>query len=150
MMSIDAGAIGAEPENACRRLTDDRGSGLVAAITSLFAFTFVGLVWLAQDVDRAVSNESAAQSIAFQAARSGAQATDVGSLRAGEVVIDPARAHQAAASTAARLFDSYGVDGAVVRCVVDAGGTKVTVEIAIHDAGRTARGVGIVTAERTE
>ena len=56
---------------AARRWQGDRGSGLVTGITLIFAFTFLGLVWLARDVDRSVSNRSTAQSIAFQAARSG-------------------------------------------------------------------------------
>ncbi len=53
-------------------VTDERGAGLVVGIALMFAFTFLGLVWLARDVDRAVSNRSAAQAIAFQSARSGA------------------------------------------------------------------------------
>ena len=47
----------------------ENGSGLVAGIALIFAFTFLGLVWLARDVDRGVSNRSAAQSIAIQTAR---------------------------------------------------------------------------------
>ena len=65
------------------RLGGDRGSGLVAGIVLIFAFTFLGMVWLAHHVDRGVSNRSAAQSIAFQSARAGAQQVDVDSLRNG-------------------------------------------------------------------
>lgn len=140
---VDAGRIASRGQG-------ERGSGLVVAITSLFAFTFLGLVWLAHDVDRAVSNESAAQSIAFQAARAAAQSTDVSSLRSGAVAIDPELARQAASVAAERLFDSYRVDGALVRCDVSADGSKVTVEVTITDTGVTTRGVGIVSAERTE
>jgi hypothetical protein len=83
------------------RLGGDRGSGFVAGIALIFAFTFLGLVWLARDVDRSVSNRSTAQSIAFQAARSGAQAALVPGLRTGEdVAIDKAGARSAAISTA--------------------------------------------------
>ena len=46
------------------RLATERGSGLVAGLALIFAFTFLGLVWLARDVDRSVSNRTAAQSIA--------------------------------------------------------------------------------------
>ena len=59
---------------------------MVAGIALIFAFTFLGLVWLARDVDRGVSNRSAAQSIAFQAARSGAQATSISGLRGPDAV----------------------------------------------------------------
>ena len=58
-----------DPSEELRRGRDDRGSGLVTGIVLIFAFTFLGLVWLARDVDRGVSNRSAAQSIAFQSAR---------------------------------------------------------------------------------
>ncbi len=91
----------------------DRGAGLVAGIALIFAFTFLGLVWLARDVDRGVSNRSAAQSIAFQAARSGAQSAAVTDLRSGSTLIDPAAATSAATATAGALFASYGVDGSV-------------------------------------
>jgi hypothetical protein len=46
---------------------------MATSLVLLFTFTAGGVVWLARDVDRAISNRAAAQSIAFQAARSGAQ-----------------------------------------------------------------------------
>ena len=70
-----------------RRIRGELGAGLVAGIALIFAFTFLGLVWLARDVDRGVSNRSAAQSIAFQAARSGAQSAAAAELRSGVAVI---------------------------------------------------------------
>lgn len=128
------------------RCRGQRGSGLVAGIALIFAFTFLGLVWLARDVDRGVSNRSAAQSIAFQAARSGAQAAAVTDLRTGAAVIDPDRARRAATTTAAGLFASYGLDGSVT-------GVEVTVEsvsvlVAVVDGGVTVTGAGTVRAER--
>lgn len=114
----------------------------------MFSFTFGALVWLAHDVDRAVSNESAAQSIAFQAARTGAQAAVVTDLRSGVVSVDPGRACADAARAAGQLFDSYGVDGTVTKCRVDGESRRVTVEVSIDDGGRRVRGVGVVTAER--
>jgi len=126
----------------------DNGSGTVAAITLVFAFTFLGLVWLARDVDRSVSNRSAAQSIAFQAARSGAQAADVTALRTGETsAIQPGPARAAARRTAAALFASYGVSGAVT--AIDVQRDRVTVRVTITDSGRTVTGAGTVRAERT-
>lgn len=131
-----------------RRLRGADGSGMVAAVTLLFAFTFLGLVWLARDVDRGVSNRSAAQSIAFQAARSGAQATSIGAIRggAGVTAVDPVEARQRATATAGALFASYGVDGAIRAIEVD--GDAVSVSVEIVDGGITVTGSGTVRAER--
>ncbi len=128
------------------RLRGERGSGLVAGIALMFAFTFLGLVWLARDVDRGVSNRSAAQSIAFQAARSGAQSARVTDLRTGITLVDANAATQAATSTAGALFTSYGVDGRVTS--VDVVADSVSVSVTITDGGRTVTGAGTVRAER--
>jgi len=137
-----------EPEGATgrRRCRSNHGSGLVVGIVLIFAFTFLGLVWLARDVDRGVSNRSAAQSIAFQAARSGAQATAVADLRSGVAVIDAAAASRVATSTAGALFASYGVEGAVTSIEVVA--DSVSVSVTITDDGRVVTGSGTVRAER--
>jgi Tfp pilus assembly protein PilX len=124
----------------------DRGAGLVTGIALIFAFTFLGLVWLARDVDRGVSNRSAAQSIAFQAARSGAQSAATSELRSGVVVIDPTVAAGAATATAGALFASYGVDGRVTS--IDVAADSVSVTVTIVDDGRTVTGAGTVRAER--
>ena len=128
------------------RLKGELGSGLVAGIALMFAFTFLGLVWLARDVDRGVSNRSAAQSIAFQAARSGAQAAGVTDLRTGLALIDPDAAIQAASSTAGALFASYDVDGRVTS--VEVAADSVSVSVTIIDGGVTVTGAGTVRAER--
>jgi hypothetical protein len=130
------------------RLREEHGAGLVAGIVLIFAFTFLGLVWLARDVDRGVSNRSAAQSIAFQAARSGAQATSVGALRETErsIAVDEAAARAAVTTTAQRLFASYGLDGSVSSIAVTADTVSVTVTIV--DSGVTVTGAGTVRAER--
>ena len=124
----------------------ERGAGLVAGIALIFAFTFLGLVWLARDVDRGVSNRSAAQSIAFQAARSGAQSAAVTDLRSGVARIDPAAASSAATATARALFTSYGVDGTVTS--VEIAADSVSVTVSITDDGLTVTGAGTVRAER--
>jgi Tfp pilus assembly protein PilX len=134
-------------ERAGRRGAGDHGAGLVAGLALIFAFTFLGLVWLARDVDRGVSNRSAAQSIAFQAARSAAQSTALAELRSGVAIVDPDAARLAAASTAEQLFSSYDVDGTVVS--VDVDGDRVSVTVTITDGGRTVTGAGTVRAERT-
>ena len=130
-----------------RRLTGERGAGLVAGLTLIFALTFLGLVWLARDVDRSVSNRTAAQSIAFQAARSGAQELSVASLRSGQgVTIDDPAAQSAVQRTASQLFRSYGVKGVVERVHVD--GDEISVMVWITDSGRTVTGIATVRAER--
>jgi Tfp pilus assembly protein PilX len=130
------------------RCRGDQGSGLVTGIVLIFAFTFLGLVWLARDVDRGISNRSAAQSIAFQAARSGAQQSNIGEVRgdAEAATVDPAAARSAATRTAEALFDSYDVDGAVTSIeIVD---NVVSVSVRIVDGGITVTGAATVRAER--
>ncbi len=130
-----------------KRLAGDGGAGLVAGLTLIFALTFLGLVWLARDVDRSVSNRTAAQSIAFQAARSGAQELSVPSLRAGDgVSIDDPAAQSAVQRTARQLFESYAVHGAVEHVHVD--GDQISVTVWITDSGRTVTGIATVRAER--
>lgn len=129
------------------RLAGDRGSGLVAGIALLFAFTFLGLVWVARDVDRGISNQSAASSIAFQAARSGAQAARVDDLRRGDLDgLDPDAARAAATATASQLFASYRVAGSVTSIDVDLANSKVTVTVTIIDGSKTVTGVGAAEA----
>jgi hypothetical protein len=133
---------------AAERCRHERGSGLVAGIALIFAFTFLALVWLARDVDRGVSNRSAAQSIAFQAARSGAQAISISELRVsnGVPLIDEGAARSAALRTAATLFASYELTGTVESVVVTADSVAVTVEVT--DAGVTVTGAGTARSER--
>ena len=105
------------------------------------------VIWLSRDVNRRVSNRSAAQSIAFQAARSGAQQVSVGSLRGGgtlEIVIDEPAARLQAATVAVTLFDAFGVEGSVERVTVV--GDTVTVEVTVSDPAGDATGVGSAQA----
>lgn len=126
---------------------EDRGAGLVAGIAFIFAFTFLGLVWVARDVDRGISNQSAASSIAFQAARSGAQAALVDDVRGGDLTaLDPGAARAAASATAAQLIAGYGVDGSVTTIHVDSSVGKVTVTVTIVDGSKTVIGVGAAEA----
>jgi Tfp pilus assembly protein PilX len=146
---IDTGPPVDDATGCAQRCEGDRGSGMVTGIALIFAFTFLGLVWLARDVDRGVSNQSAAQSIAFQAARSGAQAAQVDRVRSGEfTTLDVDKARLAANDIAVRLFASYGVNGAVDSVEVDVLGGKVTVTVRIVDGSKTVTGVGTVRAEQ--
>lgn len=119
---------------------------MVTGLVLIFAFTAGAVVWLARDVNRSVGNRSAAQSIAFQAARSGAQQIEPQSLRDGAApVIDQQRADAAARQTAGELFDGYGVDGEVVRVVVE--GDTVEVGIRLDDPAGAVTGVASARAE---
>lgn len=106
---------------------------MVAALVLLFAFTAGGVIWLSRDVNRVVTNRSAAQSIAFQSARAGAQQVEVGSLRGGEsseVVIDEDRAREAGRRISEEMFDAYGVSGSASMTIR---GDTVTVTVTIDD-----------------
>lgn len=133
-----------------RRCRGDRGMAMVTGLVLLFAFTAGGVIWLSRDVNRVVGNRSAAQSIAFQAARSGAQEVEVGSLRDGvdrsTVVVDPARARAAARATAEELFDDYGVDGVVVAVQLPEA-DLVSVEVRIDDPTGDVTGLASARAE---
>jgi hypothetical protein len=120
---------------------------MVTGLVLLFAFTAGGVIWLARDTNRAVSNRTTAQSIAFQAARSGAQRVGVESLRQGaEVLVDDDAARRAAESTAADLFSGYGLDGDVLRVTVVPPDT-VEVEVRISDPAGDVMGVAAARAE---
>jgi hypothetical protein len=131
-----------------KRLSGERGSAMVTGLVLMFAFTAGSIVWLARDVDRMVSNRASAQSIAFQAARAGAQQLDVGRLRAGTgsgVAIDERAAHEAVSRTASQLLDAYGLDGVVG--TVSVTDDRVTVTVMVGDGGRSVTGTGSARAE---
>lgn len=107
-----------------RRLRGDRGQAFVVALVVLFTFTGAAAVWLARDVNQRVSDRSALQSVAFQAARSGAQQIDLASLRDGTtdgVVIDDGAAREAASDTAERLAAQYGLEARIIAQGYDGG-----------------------------
>lgn len=132
---------------APRRFAGDQGSGLVAGIAFMFAFTFLGLVWMAGTADRGISNQSAATSIAFQAARSGAQAALVDEVRDGNPdQLDVGAARAAARTTATALLAEYGVSGGVQSILIDTESSTVTVAVSITDGSRTVTGTGAARA----
>jgi Tfp pilus assembly protein PilX len=127
-----------------RRCRGDRGMAMVTGLVLLFAFTAGGMIWLARDVNRSVSNRSAAQSIAFQAARSAAQQVGITSLREGaEVRVDSELAQRIAQTTADELFSGYDVDGRVARVTVV---PPDTVEVEVHISDPAGNVVGIASA----
>jgi hypothetical protein len=120
---------------------------MVTGLVLLFAFTAGGVIWLARDANRSVSNRTAAQSIAFQAARSAAQQVGVASLRAGAMVqLDGQSARHAAEAAAADLFAGYDIDGRVVRVTVLPPDT-VEVEVRVSDPAGDVTGVAAARAE---
>lgn len=117
-------------ERRARRLRGDRGSALAVSLVLIFAFTSVGVILLAREYDERITTRAVAQSIAFQAARSGAQQVAVGSLRGGDVELDVAAAQREARSTARDLLADHGERGTVEVTVV---GDRVTVVVEITD-----------------
>jgi hypothetical protein len=125
---------------------------MITGLVLIFVFTAGGVIWLARDVNRVVGNRTVAQSIAFQAARSGAQQVDTDDVRDTSggvvVVVDPTRAAQEARATATLLFNDYDVDGRVISVSVPRGDPDlVVVEVEIRDPTRNVRGVGSARAE---
>ena len=128
----------------------ERGSAMVTGVVLMFAFTAGAIIWLSRDVDRAVSDRASAQSIAFQAARSGAQQIDLDALRrrpGAPIEVDPGLARPAVASTAERLLDAYDLDGRIT--AVDVVADRVTVTLEIESAGRVVTGTGSARAQGT-
>ena len=104
---------------------DQRGSGYIAAFLVLFGvLTFAG-VGVLVDSARIVSAERQASSAAFQGARAGAQAINVGSGRRGGATIDPIAARAAALDAASGLL--AGTDAHVQNVVVTADEVVVTI-----------------------
>lgn len=131
-----------------KRGAGERGSAMVTGLVLMFAFTAGAVVWLARDVDRSIANRASAQSIAFQAARSGAQQVDLSRLRSGDgtsIVIDEQAAHEAVSRTAGALLEAYGLVGSVASVAVT--DDRVTVSVTVQDGGRTVTGTGSARAE---
>ncbi len=126
-----------------RRCRGDRGTAFVAALVIMFTVTGVAAIWLARDVNQRVSDRSALQSVAFQAARAGAQQLDVADLRgggSGALLIDETAARAAARSVAQRLANSYGLDVQVVS--QDFGGDRATWTVTLAGLDQSENVVG--------
>lgn len=129
-----------------RRGRGDRGTAFVAALVVMFTVTGVAAIWLARDVNERVSDRSALQSVAFQAARAGAQQLVVSDLRdtgSSDLVIDESSARSAARNAAFRLAESYDLD---LRIVSQGYGDDVatwTVTVAVTDDGENVTGADL-------
>jgi hypothetical protein len=132
------------------RFAGERGTSMVAALVLLFTFTAGAIIWLGRDVSQSVALRSTAQSIAFQAARAGAQEVVVTGLRDGSdptVALDPEAAEHTARRRANEMFSAYAVVGVVVDVLVDAD-DNITVSVRLDGpAGRNATGVGTAHPE---
>ena len=118
----------------------DAGSAMVASVVVMFSLTGGAILWLTWNVDRAINTTSDANAIAFQAARSAAQAIDPASLRTATPLIDPAGAQQHATATVDTLTTTNAAMGKVLTVTVH--GNRVTVTIALTENGRTVTGQG--------
>ena len=109
-----------------RRVRDDeRGVGYLAAFIVLFSVLVVAGVGILIDSARIFAADRQCTSIAFEAARAGANALSADGIRDGAIVVDQASA-EAAASAAAGSFVSGA--GATLQSVSVAG-DEVTVVV---------------------
>lgn len=129
-----------------RRWRGDRGTAFVAALVIMFTVTGVAAIWLARDVNQRVSDRSALQSVAFQAARAGAQQLEVADLRdggTGSLVIDESAARSASRATARRLATSYGLDAQLVSQGYGDDRATWTVTLAVRDGSENVVGADL-------
>jgi hypothetical protein len=122
----------------------DAGAATVLMITLCFTFLAGSLVWLSRTVDQSLDDRTNAVSIAFQAARAGAQALDPVSARAGEAIVDPVAARLAVATTTQRLLAANGDTGSLSALSIDR--NRVTVSVTITTTGRPATGTASASA----
>jgi hypothetical protein len=122
----------------------DAGSATVLMITLCFTFLAGSLVWLSRTVDQSLDDRTNATAIAFQAARSGAQAIDPVIARSGRAVVDPVAARLAIASTTERLLAANGDTGSLSAVTIES--NRVTVSVTITTTGRPATGTASAAA----
>lgn len=145
--SVGAAVVdGAEP--TARRGRGERGTAIITASVLLFTMTAAGILYLSRDVNRVVTNRSAAQSIAFQSARAGAQQVDVDALRTAgsdEIEIDAAAAAAESTRVGTILLDAYGLEGSVSSPGID--GDTVTISVTVTDRYGTQTATASVQAQ---
>lgn len=106
---------------------DDRGAGLLAAFIVLMPIVLLAGIGIIVDSGRFYSTFRQCDSIAMEAARAGANALDVSTLRDGAVVVDPATAQQNAEhavnaflTNSGASLQSLSVEGNRVHVVISA------------------------------
>ena len=116
-----------------RRFRDDeRGAGFVAAFIVLFGVLTLAGVGVIVDSARIVSAQRQASSAAYEAARAGANAVQVGTVRDGAASLDPTMARTAALDAANALL--VGTDATVHDVAVSGDEVVVTVTRRIEPA----------------
>jgi Putative Flp pilus-assembly TadE/G-like len=116
-----------------RRFRDDeRGAGFIAAFIVLFGVLTLAGVGLIVDSARVVSAQRQASSAAYEAARAGANAVQLGTVRGGGADLDPGAARAAALSAASELL--AGTDATVSNVAVSGGEVIVTVTRRVEPA----------------
>jgi hypothetical protein len=112
---------------ATRIRDDDCGAGYLAAFIVLFSVLVVAGVGILVDSARIFAADRQCTSIAFEAARAGANALSANAVRDGSIEVDPAAANAAASAAAAAFVSGAGatlqsisVDGDQVTVVVSA------------------------------
>ena len=107
---------------------DERGAGYLAAFIVLFSVLVVAGVGILIDSARIFAADRQCTSIAFEAARAGANALNADAIRDGLIEVDAAAANTAASAAAAAFVSDAGatlqsvtVDGDEVTVVVSAG-----------------------------
>ena len=119
-----------------------REDGSVAAFLAVLAVALFALAGLVVDGGRALAEQQVAAADAEQAARAGAQAVSISSLRQGLVQLDPSAAEQAATS----FLDGLGVSGVVT---AHAGSVTVTVDVPVTTTILGIVGVRTITVHAT-
>lgn len=112
--------------------TDERGIGFVAAFIVLFATLTLAGVGVIVDSARINSAQREASAAAFEAARAGANAVQLGAVRAGDAHLDPSAARAAALDAAEALLGDSG--GAVTAIDVTADEVVVVVTRRVEPA----------------
>ena len=121
------------PTALWRRFRDDeRGAGFVAAVIVLFGVLTLAGVGLIVDSARIVSAQRQASAAAYEAARAGANAVQVGTVRGGGASLDPTMARAAALDAANALLD--GTDATVRDLTVSGNEVVVTVTRRVEPA----------------
>lgn len=105
-----------------RSRKQDRDRGSAAAYLIIMLIPLLAMAGLVFDGGRAIAARGEAETIAQQAARSGADALGAGSLRTGTSIVDPL----AASAAAQAVLTAAGVDG-----TVQASATEVTVTVTV-------------------
>jgi hypothetical protein len=127
---------------------DERGAGwFLPSLLIVTGFVAVACVSLVIDGGRVAGARRHADSVAFQAARVAAQ--ELTQNDAGELIIDPADARNAATAAAGQLFTANGLTGQITDVTVTDTEVTVTTSITRQLTTTAVFGTGAVTVSGT-